>query len=260
LKPVYQLRGASVVKQGRALLTDINLEISSGELVLILGPNGAGKSTLLRVLAGLEPLAQGEVTLASLPVTGISRRDMARQVAMVEPMLELPFGYNVEQVVMMGRAPHMDAWFEGPEDWAQVNSALQVMDCEALRKRDFRNLSSGEMQRMLVASALAQQPCVLLLDESAAFLDVRHQLELFEALKRLSTQGYLIVAVTHDWNLAARWASRIVLLKDGHIAAQGPPASLAREPLLLEVFGVPLEVLHVEGRAPVVLQPGASLE
>lgn len=258
MKPVYQLRNATVVKDGRPLLESINLELFAGELVVILGPNGAGKSTLLRSLAGLEVLSQGDVLLASQPVVHYDRRDLARQVAMVEPMIELPFGYSVEQVVMMGRAPHMDAWFEGAEDWAQVDAALDVMDCQALRKRDFRNLSSGEMQRVLVASALAQQPCVLLLDESAAFLDVRHQLEMFEALKRLTSQGYLIVAVTHDWNLAARWASRIVLIKDGRVAAVGSPAELSQAPLLLEVFGVPLEVIEVEGRPPVVLQPGAA--
>jgi len=256
LKPVYQLRQASVVKNAQPLLENIDLELSAGELVVILGPNGAGKSTLLRVLAGLEQLSAGAALLSSEPIAAISRRTMARQVAMVEPTVALPFGYSVEQVVMMGRAPHMDAWFEGSEDWAQVEAAMRVMDCENLRNRDFRNLSSGEMQRVLVASALAQQPCVLLLDESAAFLDVRHQMELFEALHRLTSQGYLVVAVTHDWNLAARWASRIVLLKSGRIAAVGSPTELASAPLLNEVFGVPLEVLEIKGRPPIVLQPG----
>lgn len=257
MKPVYQLRNVSVVKEGRPLIEDIELELAAGELVAILGPNGAGKSTLLRALAGIEPVSSGEISLAGESIARIGRREIARQVAMVEPMLDLPFGYSVEQVVMMGRAPHMDAWFEGAEDWAQVDAALTVMDCHALRKRDYRNLSSGEKQRVLVASALAQQPCVLLLDESAAFLDVRHQIELFEALKRLTSQGYLIVAVTHDWNLAAAWASRIILLKNGRVAAAGSPAGLSNEALLLDVFGVPLEVLTVQGRSPVVLQPGA---
>lgn len=259
MKPVYQLSGATVSKSGSALISAIDLQLFSGELVVILGPNGAGKSTLLRVLAGMEPLTGGDILLGGKPLSRIPRRELARQVAMVEPMLELPFGFSVEQVVMMGRAPHMDAWFESDQDWAQVNSALHLMDCDFLRHRDFRNLSSGEMQRVLVASALAQQPCVMLLDESAAFLDVRHQIELFAALKRLTAQGYLIVAVTHDWNLAARWASRIVLIKDGRIAAAGTPAELASEALLLDVFGVPLEVLNVEGRDPIVLQPGASI-
>ncbi|MCX6609548.1 MAG: ABC transporter ATP-binding protein [Acidobacteria bacterium] len=258
MRPVYQVRDLAVVKDGRALISEIQLELFAGELVVILGPNGAGKSTLLRALAGIETVSAGEVLLGGKSITKIGRREMARQVAMVEPMLDLPFGYSVEQVVMMGRAPHMDAWFEGTEDWAQVDGALAVMDCQPLRKRDYRNLSSGEKQRVLVASALAQQPCVLLLDESAAFLDVRHQMELFEALKRLTAQGYLIVAVTHDWNLAAAWASRIILLKNGRVAAAGPPAELSNEALLLEVFGVPLEVMAVEGRPPVVLQPGAT--
>lgn len=258
MKPVYQLRQASVVKNSQSLLDNVDLDLTAGELVVILGPNGAGKSTLLRVLSGMEPLSAGTALLASEPIASIPRRTMARQVAMVEPTVALPFGYSVEQVVMMGRAPHMDAWFEGSEDWAQAEAAMRVMDCESLRKRDFRNLSSGEMQRVLVASALAQQPCVLLLDESAAFLDVRHQMELFEALHRLAAQGYLIVAVTHDWNLAARWASRIVLLKSGRVAAVGSPTELARAPLLHDVFGVPLEVLEVKGRPPIVLQPGES--
>ena len=259
MKPVYQIRGAGLVKEGRPLLTAIDLDLYAGELVVILGPNGAGKSTLLKTLAGLEHADSGEVLLGGEAIAQINRREMARQVAMVEPLLELPFGYSVEQVVMMGRAPHMDAWFESQEDWAQVEAALGVMDRLALRKRDYRNLSSGEKQRVLVASALAQQPCVLLLDESAAFLDVRHQLELFEALKRLAEKGYLIVAVTHDWNLAATWASRIVLLKEGSVAAVGTPTELSSAPLLQQVFGISLQVLHVEGRPPIVLQPGATL-
>ncbi len=253
---VYRLEQVSVRRGGRALLEGVDLELQAGELVVVMGPNGAGKSTLLRVLAGLEAPGEGKAWLGNESISGVSRRRMAQQVAMVEPMLELPFGYRVEQVVMMGRAPHMDRWFEGAEDWAQVDVALRTMDCESLRDRDYRSLSSGEKQRVLVASALAQQPCVLLLDEPAAFLDVRHQREMFSALKRLSGQGYLIVAVTHDWNLAARWATRMVLLKQGRVAAAGRPEELASERLLEDVFGAPLSVVRVEGQPPVVLDAG----
>lgn len=259
MSAVYQLLDAAISRSGKDLLAGVDLELYSGELVVILGPNGAGKTTLLRAMAGMETLSRGQILLGGESVSRIGRRRIAQQVAMVEPMLDLPFGYSVEQVVMMGRAPHMDAWFEGDEDWAQVNAALELMDCAGLRARDFRNLSSGEKQRVLVASALAQQPCVLLLDESAAFLDVRHQLELFHALRRLTTQGYLVAAVTHDWNLAAQWASRIVLLKQGRVAAAGPPAELSREALLLDVFGVPLQVRNVEGRPPLILPPESPL-
>lgn len=256
MNPVYRLERVGVRRGGRALLEEVDLELGAGELVVVMGPNGAGKSTLLRVLAGLEEPGDGQAWLGKERIGAIGRRRMAQQVAMVEPMLELPFGYRVEQVVMMGRAPHMDLWFEGAEDWAQVAVALRTMDCEGMRERDYRSLSSGEKQRVLVASALAQQPCVLLLDEPAAFLDVRHQREMFMALKRLSGQGYLIVAVTHDWNLAARWATRLVLLKQGRIAAAGRPEELAQESLLEEVFGAPLSVLRVEGQPPVVLDGG----
>lgn len=256
MKGIYRVEGLGVMKSGKALLEGVSLELGVGELVCVLGPNGAGKSTLLRVLAGLEPTSAGTVELAGKNVTGIGRRAMARQVALVEAMVDLPFGYSVEQVVMMGRNPHVERWFEASEDLQRVEQAMGVMDCLNFRHRDFRTLSSGEKQRVLVASALAQQSCVLLLDEPAAFLDVQHQQELFRALRRLTERGYLVVAVTHDWNLAAAWATKLVLLEGGKLRAVGTAAELSKPELLRDVFQVPLEVLEVEGRAPVVLQPG----
>lgn len=253
MKPVYRLDNLTITRGGRHLLAGLSLDLPAGELAIVLGPNGAGKTTLLRALAGLEPASSGAIHLGEKPLASLPRRAIARQVALVEATLELPFGYSVEQVVMMGRAPHMDAWFEGSDDWAQVNQALTTMDCAHLRHRDFRNLSSGEKQRVLVASALAQQPCVLLLDESAAFLDIRHQVELFTALRQLTRQGYLIVAVTHDWNLAARWGTRLILLDSGRLAAAGSPAEVTQPALLERVFGIPLDVVQLPGRAPLLL-------
>ena len=259
MKAIYQLQDVGLEKGGKALLDGISLEMGAGELVCVLGPNGAGKSTLLKVLAGMEPVSRGKLELAGRLVATLGRREMARQVALVEATVELPFGYSVEQVVMMGRNPHVERWFEGSEDWAEVERAMAVMDCGQFRHRDYRTLSSGEKQRVLVASALAQQSCVLLLDEPAAFLDMQHQMELFRALRRLTGKGYLVVAVTHDWNLAAQWGTRLLLLAGGRLRADGTAAELARPELLREVFQVPLEVLPVEGRAPIVLQPGETV-
>ncbi len=247
---IYEVRQAGLNKGAKSLLADINFTLNAGEFVAILGPNGAGKSTLLKLLSGQEPPTQGHVFLSNQDVTQIPRQTLARQVALVEPTLDLPFALRAEELVMMGRAPHSGHWFESEEDHRQTNQALRTMDCESLRHRDFRTLSNGEKQRVLVASALAQQPCVLLLDEPAAFLDLAHQRDLFATLNKLAAQGYLIVAVTHDWNLAAAWASRILLLKDGCLAADGTPNELANPELLSQVFGLPVAVLREPGQPP----------
>lgn len=239
-------------KGGRKIVDGIDFAAGAGEFVSILGPNGAGKSTLLRLLAGLEKASAGSVHLGGRAVAKIERRELARQVALVEPMLDLPFALSVEQTVMMGRAPHSERWFETEADWVQVEQALRTMDCLAFRRRDFRSLSSGEKQRVLVASALAQQPCVLLLDEPAAFLDLAHQRDLFSALQGLAKEGYLVIAVTHDWNLAAAWASRLLLMKGGRLAADGTPSELARPELLSEVFSVDIDVVALPGQAPMI--------
>ncbi len=249
---IYEVRHATLAKGTKTLLSDISFDLHAGEFVAILGPNGAGKSTLLKLLAGLDHPTSGQVQLSGKEASALPRPSLARQVALVEPTLDLPFSLRVEELVMMGRAPHSGHWFESEEDWRQTNQALGIMDCEALRHRDFRTLSNGEKQRALVASALAQQPCVLLLDEPAAFLDLAHQRDLFAALHKLATQGYLIVAVTHDWNLAAAWASRILLLKDGGLAADGTPSELAEPGLLSEVFGLPVSVLREAGQPPIL--------
>jgi iron complex transport system ATP-binding protein len=247
---IYEVRQAGLRKGAKQLLADISFTLSAGEFVAILGPNGAGKSTLLKLLSGQEAPTQGQVQLSGQDATTISRQTLARQVALVEPTLDLPFALRAEELVMMGRAPHTQHWFESEEDLHQTNQALRTMDCESLRHRDFRTLSNGEKQRVLAASALAQQPCVLLLDEPAAFLDLAHQRDLFATLHQLAAQGYLIVAVTHDWNLAAAWASRILLLKDGLLAADGTPHQLANPELLSQVFGLPVTVLNEPGQPP----------
>ena len=249
---IYEIRNATLAKGNKSLLQNISFDLHAGEFVAILGPNGAGKSTLLKLLSGQEQPTAGQVNLGGKQAHALPRQSLARQVALVEPTLDLPFSLRVEELVMMGRAPHSGHWFESEEDWRQTNAALATMDCEALRHRDFRTLSNGEKQRALVASALAQQPCVLLLDEPAAFLDLAHQRDLFAALHKLASQGYLIVAVTHDWNLAAAWASRILLLKDGRLAADGTPSDLAEPGLLSEVFGLPVSVLREAGQPPLL--------
>lgn len=240
------------------MLTGISLDMHAGEFVAVLGPNGAGKSTLLRAMAGQETLSAGEVYLGEQNVGAIPRRSLARQVAFVEATLDLAFGVSVEGIVMMGRAPHAEGWYEAAEDLAKVQAALQAMDLGHLAQRDFRTLSNGEKQRAILASALAQEPCVLLLDEPAAFLDWAHQRDLFARLRGLAAEGMLVVTVTHDWNLAAAWSSRVVLLKQGRVVAEGAPGDMVRHGYLEKVFGTPIEVHWSACGTPFIHLPGIA--
>jgi iron complex transport system ATP-binding protein len=146
-------------------------------------------------------------------------------------------------VVLMGRTPYAGGLFESPEDWAAVERAMELTDTLEFRARDFRALSGGERQRVVLASALAQEPRALLLDEPTTFLDLQHQLTIYELLRRLSRDGLLVIAVTHDLNLAAAYSDRVVALKKGRVAADADPCKALTKEKIREVFGVEAEWL-----------------
>ena len=206
------------------VLTRVSLAIGSGELVGILGPNGSGKTTLLRILGGtLRPQA-GSVTLDGKPMTEWSRRDIARRIAVVPQETYAPFDFTVLDIVLMGRFPHLGAFaLEGPEDLAIARRALDATGTAAFEGRAFSTLSGGERQRVVIASALAQSPQILLLDEPTASLDIGHQIEVQALLGRLNAEGRMtMVLSTHDLNLAAALCRRLVLLRGGRVLAAGP--------------------------------------
>lgn len=214
------------------------VDFSRGELVALVGPNGAGKSTLLGIMAGLRPEYEGSCRLDGRELRHWKRRELARAVSFVPQSLRLEFPFTAEQVVLMGRTPYCDGLFEGPEDHAAVVCAMELTDTLQFRHRDFRALSGGERQRVVLASALAQQPRVLLLDEPAAFLDVKHQISLHRLLGELCRQGLLVVAATHDLNLAASYADRVIVLDRGSLAADAPPRQALDPAILRTVFEV----------------------
>jgi iron complex transport system ATP-binding protein len=242
--PWIEARGVHAGYRERAVLHDVSLEARRGELVSVLGPNGAGKSTLVRVLAGtLEPTA-GAVWLAGKPAARLKRRDIARLLAVVPQETEVAFGFNVEQVVMMGRAPHQSGLLlPGSSDRGKVRLALERCELVDLAQRPVSELSGGERRRVVIARALAQEPEVLVLDEPAAHLDIRHAVALYEMARREVRERQLAcVAVMHDLNAAARWSDRVILMKDGRIRASGSVEAVLEPGLLAEVFGLALRV------------------
>jgi iron complex transport system ATP-binding protein len=221
----------------------VSLAVARGEIIGLLGPNGAGKSTLVRLLAGALRPAAGAVRLLGDPLATLAPRERARRVAVVpqEPAHELPF--TALEVALLGRHPHLGGVaFESERDVAIARGALERAGALELADRPVGTLSSGERQRVLFARALAQESPLLLLDEPASFLDLRHQVELFDRLRELAGEGRGVLAVLHDLNLAAEYCDRVLLLRDGALFAEGTTVSTLTYANLTRVFATEIYV------------------
>jgi iron complex transport system ATP-binding protein len=228
----------------RFRLRGISFAIESGEILGVVGPNSAGKTTLLRLMTRVLRPARGEVFLEGRPLGGLGYGDVARVVAVVPQEAPRPFRFTVEQLVLMGRYPHAPGrFFESALDLAVARDAMTATGVLELASVPVDELSGGERQRAMLARALAQEPRLLVLDEPTAHLDLRHQAEAAELLRRANGERALtIVIVSHDLVLAAELCDRLLLLGDGRIARHGAPADVLEAALLEEVFGAPMVV------------------
>jgi iron complex transport system ATP-binding protein len=235
-RALLEARDLAVAYGSRLALAGVDLELQAGSIVGLLGPNGAGKSTLVRALSGVAAFA-GSVTVTGDDLRALSRKELARRVAVVpqEPRFDFPF--TALEVVVMGRHPHLAGLaFESAADLAIAHQALARCGASHLARRPIDQLSSGERQRIVFARALAQQAPILLLDEPASFLDLRYQVELFDRVRELADGGTGVVAVLHDLNLAAEYCDRIVLLQAGRVVAAGPTAEVLTYKNLTAVY------------------------
>jgi iron complex transport system ATP-binding protein len=218
-------------------LDDVSFDLPSSGLVAITGPNGAGKSTLLGILAGLRSPYRGSCLYHGTEVHAWKRRDFARRVAFLPQAVRIEFPFTAKEVVLMGRTPYARGWLESAEDEASVQRAMDFTGTREFAGRDFRSLSGGERQSVILASALAQQPETLLLDEPTTFLDLKHQLSLYHLLSGLS-KSMLVVSVTHDLNLALQFSNRVLILDRGRLAGDGDPSEVFEPDRIARVFGV----------------------
>ncbi len=221
---------------GHDIVRDITVEVEPGQTVGLIGPNGSGKSSLLRCLAGLRAPTSGAVRYDGEDIAGWDSREIARRLAFVEQAAEGDGDLRVADVVALGRTPFRDRW-RGltSADHAIVDAALDHLDLEHLRHRNWKELSGGERQRAHIARAFAQRPRAVLLDEPTNHLDIRHQLELMSLLT--GTDQTVLVAL-HDLALAARYCDRLLLLSGGELAADGPPDEVLTGDRLREVYEV----------------------
>jgi ABC-type cobalamin/Fe3+-siderophores transport system ATPase subunit len=242
---------------GHEVLHGVDLDVSEGQCVALLGPNGAGKSTLLRMLAGILAPRAGRIELCGRPLGSWRRREAAKLVGYVPQNVAFTFPLTVRELVEQGRAPHLGAWRPAaPGDHAAVAEALAAVHMTDCAGAPVQRLSGGERQLVLLARALATQARLLILDEPAAALDVRHQLDLVEILRQLVRSGVGVVLVAHDWNLALRLADRLVVLARGRVFAAGTPAEVVRPALFREVFGVEVDLIQRPGSPQLVVPRG----
>ena len=247
------LTNLNVALGSRTVLSNISATFGAGECVAIMGPNGSGKSTLMRAAAGLIAPASGDIALQGKPLTAWRRPDLAREIAYLPQGGEVHWPLTVRNIVALGRLPHTHRFAKKTDaDEAAITRALEACDIAHLADRPATALSGGERARALLARALSSEAKIILADEPFAQLDPSHQLHAMEVLKAASQAGALVIVVLHDLSIAARHASRVVLLSEGRIAADGPPATTLVSETLRQTFGIDAFIGDHAG-APVIL-------
>lgn len=226
------------------VLREINLGLVPGNFYGIVGPNGCGKTTFLDLLIGAKKPLTGTIVFKGKEIHTYAKRELARQLALVPQEFDTGFGFTVEEIVLMGRHPHIDR-FSAPshEDWLAVDQAMECIGIGKLKDRYTNNLSGGQKQRAVVARALAQNAPVLLFDEATASLDVKYTLQIFNIARQLvQAEGRTVIAVIHNLNLAAAYCDQLLLMKDGRIIHHGPTEQTLTAQTIAEVFDVQAQV------------------
>jgi iron complex transport system ATP-binding protein len=241
---------------GKVVLDGVNLDCDTGKFLAILGPNGSGKTTLLRCLLGWLRPDSGRILLNDRPLRSYSAKALARTLAYVPQFPTSAFAFPVQELVLMGRFAHAGTMgLAGKKDMDVARQAMEMTETLEFADRSLGELSGGQAQRVMLARALAQQPVVMLLDEPTSHLDVRNQLNVHRMMQRLAHEwGMAVVCVSHDINLAARFADELVLMSRGKVAAAGTPGEVIRKEILDRVYDVDTKLIQVEGQSvPIVV-------
>lgn len=238
---MLKVEGLEVSYGSRQILKGINLEAGKGEFIGIIGPNGSGKTTLLKSMLNYLKPDSGSIFIDGRNTREFDNREIARNIAVVSQVIAINFDFTVEDIVVMGRTPYIEA-AEKQEDYEIARKAMKKTNTYQFRDRLVTQLSGGELQRVIIARAFAQTPKILLLDEPTSHLDIAHQIEILNLVKDESENGMLIIAVIHDLNLAAYYCDRICLLKDGSIVAAGRPGDVLTEANIQAAFNIHVDI------------------
>jgi iron complex transport system ATP-binding protein len=261
---MIEVDGLTIEADGRKILDGIWFRLEAGGLYGIIGPNGAGKSTLLAAVSGIRRFDAGAVRLFGRPVGSWPRRALARRLAVLQQEALPRTAFTVREVVLMGRYPYQN-WFGGSDEEGEalVDRVLETLGLAAYANRRLDALSGGERQRVALAKAMVQDPELLLLDEPTTYLDIGYQIHLLDLVREWQRTGArTVVTVLHDLNLAAQYCDRLLVMHEGRLAAEGPPADVLTPDTIRRVFGVePVVLPHPSSGVPqLLLQPGGRSE
>lgn len=228
----------------KTVLRDVSFQVKKGEYVALIGSNGTGKSTLIKCVSGLLPLNSREIEICGKNSRKLKPKERARMVAVVPQSYYVDYDFTVEDIVMMGRNPYIDFRHrESQEDREIAERAMKLTKTDMFRNRLYNQLSGGERQRVILARAITQQPEIILLDEPTSALDLHHQIEVMELIRQLNEKEHItVLAVLHEINLASRFCSRIVILKDGKVKADGTPREIINRQEMEELYEMRLLV------------------
>lgn len=234
---------------GRNVLCGVDLSAGAGKLLCLLGPNGSGKTTLLRCMLGRLRPQSGSILLDGRALARHSARSLARLMGYVAQSPSAAFAFTVQEIVLMGRFAHTGLLgMAGQKDLDVARQAMIMTETLDFAARTLDELSGGEAQRVMIARALAQQPSVLLLDEPTSHLDIRNQLLIYGMMQRLAHDWEMaVVCVSHDVNLAGRFADELVLMREGKVLASGKPQEVIRQEILAQVYDVRVDLVSVPG-------------
>jgi len=252
-----------------SILKDIQFSLQSGEVLGIIGPNGAGKSTIVKLLTRILKAKTGSISLNNQDITKLSRLELAKHIAVVPQASDLPEAFTAQEIVMMGRTPHLgfltneseadyalvEKMMKRTDTWKFAERSIDSLDTWKFAERSIDSLSGGEKQRVLLARALVQEPKYLLLDEPTNHLDLRYQVEVLQYVQAEVKQGVGALVVLHDLNLAARACQRILVLHNGSIVAQGKPNEILTTELIQNVYGAQVSIFTQPDTGETVVMP-----
>ncbi len=253
-----EIRGLSFSYGGTPVLKGIDLTMEGAQVVSVLGPNGVGKSTLIHCINKILTPTEGRVLLDGRDVAEYSLKEVARLVGYVPYSSSDTFPLTVVDTVLLGRHPHA-GWKTADEDLEAVFEVLERLEIQDLAMRYFNELSAGQHQKVMLARGLVQSPSVLLLDEPTSNLDIKHQLAISRTLREIShSEGILVVMISHDLNIAARYSDNVVMMHDGRIFAVGSPAEVLTVDNIRRVYGVESRIIDDSGRPYIVLEDDSA--
>ena len=242
------------------VLQDISLNFQPGEFTGVIGPNGSGKSTLLKLIGGILPSPSETVFFKNKELSQYKKKELAVSIAWIPQEKQMAFSFKVIDIVLMGRHPYLSPLsFEGKDDYQIAEDAMRQTQVLEFAHRRFNEISGGEKQRVMIASAISQKPDLMLLDEPTSALDIKYQIEVLNILKRLNEdENKSLILAMHDLHMASKFCKRLVLLKKGRVFCEGTPAEVLKKEILEDVYEVKVKIFQDDEDGSLLVVPEAS--